>query len=288
MQNGRNVPLVRWDANACVSRRSFLILVGSTAITLTGCREDKDTEKLAGGLQTGGSLVSTAGALIPLIPHVAATQVGQIVSAVGGLMSTIGSGIQTTRSFQAGDTLNVGKKMVIGQLPDKLELVQPSEDELRQISSRFKAADNGGKHFDTPIVTAVRYSKSGNQIQRKLDVQCRDNAQNHSLVSGYNNSAYRVHNWWVDWLLQEDNCDLIVAGHTQREVFCHHSGCRIRMMTQHFVGQDDKPITLARPYDDEDISRDELARHYAHSPEYKGCPIVEDRCPDIEVRRLPD
>lgn len=97
--------------------------------------------------------------------------------------------------------------------------------------------------------------------------------KNSWLVSGYQGGVYNVAEEWVKYLIERNSCDLIIDGHTQRNLPCSSDGCTIRVSSQNFRYFDGRKQVLNLAYP----SKDEAAmkEHDEHTTPFKGCPEIK-------------
>lgn len=106
-------------------------------------------------------------------------------------------------------------------------------------------------------------------------IQLADRLGGWSLASGgkYNQEVYRIHGKWLQWLLEDDNCNLRLDGNTLFES-CGIDDCPVHMSRQKFIDANDKIVWLQWTSDLEDVSDYWKKKHKeSHTSVWKGCDI---------------
>jgi hypothetical protein len=105
-------------------------------------------------------------------------------------------------------------------------------------------------------------------------LQIGNRKKKYSLVLGYSNNPYLIKDDWLDWFFNEDECNLEFDGDTIYE-YCDVEGCKVYISRQRFRKVNGEVVDLSfSVYEKSKYSVSEWKRHIAHSPKWKGCPIV--------------
>jgi hypothetical protein len=121
--------------------------------------------------------------------------------------------------------------------------------------------------FITPVIVAERGHSRYMQVSR--------GENQWSLVSGGSNgfSVFTIKNEWLKWLLEEDNCALIVTNHTDHGR-CGIGGCNVTLSRQEFMTVKGDSIELFMPL--KVNSPRELESHALHMKPWHNCEIPAD------------
>lgn len=155
-------------------------------------------------------------------------------------------------------------------LSDRIVNCQRYEEGLdKGVRKGFDETD-ANNPYCTPIIKCHR--------GRSRYLQLASPGNHWSVISGGhdNRSIYQIHNNWLNWLLEEDNCNLRVDGNSTFPR-CGVHGCDVQVNRQMFLDVNDKSITLQfniPPLKANDPAWD---RHMndGHSTDWLGCPDVK-------------
>lgn len=248
------------------TRRSTLALFGSVAFSALGCGASPRRQSTAypgpfrreydADASPGERSASPAERLIA-VPDVTSygSKFDEIIRDLDQFLA------KKRSSFQAGDTADNAQDWPHGV--QKL---------LTPVHRAIASADSGP--LRTPIVSShrnlARYFQLGGPGVRHF-----------SVIAGDRDRAYSVHNSWLRWLLNDDNCDLQVAGSTEFGS-CHqilgHQNCRIQLTRQDFrmPSGKEKRLVWSNPKA-ESYSKSEIEAHESHTEPFGGCEIFESK-----------
>lgn len=160
--------------------------------------------------------------------------------------------------FRAGYTADDGRSWPGG--------VQDLENPVRDV-----LANAPSRPLRTPILGSHR------NLRRYFQLGGAD-VTHFSLIAGHGDRGHSVHNSWLRWLLDDDNCDLEVSGSTEFgscQQLLGHRNCRIHLTVQDFRMLSGKPRRLI--WSDPDASPAEINAHKGHADPFEDCKSFESK-----------
>jgi hypothetical protein len=237
--NGPAIELTR----RAFSSFSLATVAAAVSGATVGCsdRRDEATFKQAEGL------AQVVGNILLIVPEPRVRAVGALIDLVGKALGGIG------KTYQPG-TLSQGEPQGW-----KTEPASPSGS-----WASLQTPSGGSSRSDTLLTPVIRVESVNRILQA---------GRNFSLVAG-GGSAYWVNNAVVDYLLADDTCDLVVAGHSVPGQKCRVPGCNATVLVQDFKYPGGTAVSLQWMQED-------APGHAAHSLPAPNCQIKSrpEKCP---------
>lgn len=244
-----------------VTRRNTLALAGSMALGALGCENSSRTSGSAYPRQPRGDdghgPYGAFGGGSSVVPDVTAysSRFNEVIGDIRRFLK------ETSDSYPPGYTVDNARDWPQG--------VQDLRDPVRRALANTEA-----RQLRTPVVGSHR------NLSRYFQLGGPD-ARHFSLIAGHGDRGYSVHNSWLGWLLEEDNCDLEVSGSTEFgscAQILHHPGCRIQVTVQDFRMPSGQPKRLVWPdLRADSYSPNEIRSHQEHSERFLGCGSFKGR-----------
>lgn len=231
-----------------LTRRTFSYFsLATLATAVSGATVGCNDRRAEATIKQGEGVLQAVGNILLLIPEPRVRAVGTLIDLVGKALGGIG------KTYQPG---TLSQEVPQGW---QTESASPSGS-----WTSLRTPNGGSSRSDTLLTPVIKVAS----VDRILQA-----GRNFSLIGG-GGSAYWVNNAVIDYLLDDDTCDLVVAGHSRPGEKCEKPGCNATVLRQDFRYPGGTPVTLQWVQED-------APGHTAHSLPAPNCKIKSrpEKCP---------